>query len=179
VKNSRVLEPAGVVDRGEIRAMTQSTFDDLFEQGTFHTQVPNRGTMYSPPPEDRRTPQEVPLVRPGMFGLSPINKQLTAAYVKSAMRGHYVSDMPSYQAMRDDAPEHLDRAEMPPASVAAGDDVSLTRAINVVGRDGQRWHLDKGTKGQVQRDMEGDDRFYYVFFPELGFSARIGADALR
>ncbi len=179
VREGRVLEPACVIDRGEIRAMTQSTFDDLFEQGTFLTQVPTRRTMYSPPPEDRRTPQEVPLVRPGMFGTSPINKQLTAAYVKSAMQGHYVDDMMSFEAMRDAAPDHLDRAEQPPASLAGGDDVTLSRAVNVVGRDGQRWHLEKGTKGQVQRDMAGDDRYYYVFFPDLGFSAKIGADALR
>lgn len=179
VRAGRVLEPACVIDRGEIRAMTQSTFDDLFEQGTFLTQVPNRRTMYSPPPEARHPSREVPLVRPGMFGTSPINKQLTAAYVKAAVTGIAASDLPHFEAMRDSAPDHLDRAEMPLPDIAGGDDVTLSRAINVVGRDGQRWHLEKGTRGQVQRDMAGDGRYYYVFFPEIGFSAKIGADALR
>lgn len=183
VKNGRVLEPVAVMDRGVIRAMTQHTFDDLLGQGTFMAAIPQRQNMYSPPPEDRRPPTQVPIVRPGMFGLAPINKQLTAAYVKSAMRGHYVTTLPDFAPMqrqaREPAPDHLDWAERPLPEVMAGDDVTLTKGIDVVGRDGQRWHIASGTRGQAQRDMCGNGEYYYVFFPELGMSVKVRSEVLR
>jgi hypothetical protein len=178
VKEGRVLEPVCIVDQNVIRAMTQQTFDDIMSQLTFTAKIPDRRTMFSPPPETRHPAREVPLVRPGMFGLAPVNRQLTAAYVQSAVRGHYVTELPSFSAMRAEAPDHTDVGERPPPSIAPGDKVELSQAVDVVGRDGQRWHVDAGTSGQVQRDMCGDGKCYYVFFPDLGFSAVVRGDSL-
>lgn len=173
VRQGRALAPVVFIDQGVVRAMTQSAFDDLFAQGTFLIEAPQRETMYSPPPQERRAPQQVPLVRPGMFGLSPINKQLTAAYVRSAMTGQYVADLPDLADACD-----WNRAEQPVPDVRGGDAVTLSQNLDVVSRDGQRWHLAAGTEGQVQRDVAGDGRQYVVFFPEVGFSVQLGADAI-
>jgi hypothetical protein len=267
VREGRVLEPVCIIDRGIIKAMTQQTFDQIMDDATFTAPIPDRRNMFSPPPGvERRPPARVPLLRPGMFGFSPINRQLSAAYVKSAMQGHYAAGMPSFQSAvqkhaggyqigedsaqtpsgepviievwvdtstemdmyyfvvkgRDgsvlydgreeeqffdsedeayaeggnfasmldpgrmahrqalrDGPDHIDRAEQALPKHSAGDDVTLSAAIDIVGRDGQRWSLSAGTKGQVQRDMDGDGRRYYVYFPELGWSAPVGGGVLR
>jgi hypothetical protein len=179
VINGHVLEPAFLIDRGVQRVMCQSTFDDLIKMGTFNAEIPQRETMYSPPPDQRQAPKTVPIVRPGMFGLSPINKQIKGQLIRSAIQNNYVEPLrPLVQAMRDEAPDHLDRAEMPPEKIQAGDNVKLKKGVDIPGRDGFRWHLTKGTKGQVQRDMEGDGRYYYVYFPEVSFTARVRGDLI-
>ena len=107
---------------------------------------------------------------------------MTRAYVKSAMDGHYGAELPGFEdaqriaqtaPLGDGAPSHLDRAEAPLHKIQAGDRVSLSRGVDIVGRDGFRIHLTKGTAGQVQRDMEGDGRFFAVFVPDAGHTVRV------
>jgi hypothetical protein len=183
VTASRVLEPVCLIDQGIVKAMAQETFDEILDERTFHAAVPDRRTMFSPPPEERRPPVQMPLVRPGMFGFGPTNRLMTAGFVQSAMRGQYVADMPSFStarvAMEEDAPDHRQWAERPVPGIRAGDKVTLRQGIDVVGRDGQRWHLTAGTEGQVQRSMCGTDDCYYVFFPEMGWSAKINGEYLK
>jgi len=182
VQEGRVQAPVCLIDRGIIKTITQQTIDDIFDSGTFTASIPDRLTMFSPPSDiPRQAPVQVPLLRPGMFGFAPVNRQISAAYVRSAMRGQYVEALPDFQAMQHRAEEqdHLDIAERDQESLAAGDETSLKQALDVVARDGSRWSLSAGTKGQVQRDMDGHGQNFYVFFPELGWSAVIPRDALR
>jgi hypothetical protein len=179
VKEGRLLEPVVLIDQGVTRAMTQQTFDDILRQATFTAEVPDRRTMFSPPPDERRPPNIVPLVRPGMFGFGPVNRQLTASYIRSAMSGQYETDLPSFNAMRDDPPPHIQWAEQPPPAIAPGDSVSLREGVDIVGRDGQRWHIESGTQGQVQRDVCGNGDCYTVFFPDHGFTVKVRGDLLR
>lgn len=179
VHNGRVLAPVMFLDRGEFRAMTQTAFDDILDRSTFLADAPNRVNMFSPPPEDRRPPIRTPIVRPGMFGFSPINKQLTAAYVRSAISGHYVTDLPAFNAMREDPPDHIQPGERPPPSIGPGDKIRLKKGIDVVARDGQRYHLTSGTSGEVLRDIAGDGFEYYVRFPEIAYVARVRGELIE
>lgn len=192
VHAGHVLKPVVLVDQtGEFRTIAQSTFDDIVERATFYGAAPERRSMFSPPPAERRAPVVVPIVRPGMFGLSPINKQLTAGYVRSAMRGHNVADMPSFAhakaAAGDDGTssgvrewddeEFRDAGERELPEIQQGASVKLKGAADLVGRDGQRWHFEGGTKGCVVRDAEGDGRFFIVKL-DKGFMARLPLEKL-
>ena len=171
----RVLEPAVLMDSGVCRTITQATLDDLLERGTFLAAVDDRRTMFSPPPDERRPKKIVPLIRPGLFGISPINKQLTASYVRAAVRGHCAPGTMSFEAAQS---EHRDVGERKPPKIAPGDSVTLKKAVDVTMRDGQRWHLSRGTKGEVQRDAASDGERYYVFFPEANITALVMGEAL-
>ena len=79
VKEGRVFEPVCLIYNQNLRAMTQHTFDDIFKRGEFTAKVPDRKNMYSRPPgEAHGESHRVPLVRPGMFGFAPSNRQLRA-----------------------------------------------------------------------------------------------------
>lgn len=180
VHEGRVLEPAVLVDQGEMRAIAKSTFDDLVSRGTFYAPVPARPTMYSPPPEARRPVKNNPIVRPGMFGTAPLNRALTAAYVRSAVRGQYVGPLLDFETARaaaavvaEDARTRAPAWDGEPEAAWVGaaaptDDVRLAHAVDVVDRGGGRWHLAKGTRGRIEHDIFGDGKAFYVAFPGIG-----------
>jgi len=241
VKEGRVFEPVCVIHHQNIRAMTQHTFDDILKRGEFTSKIPDRKTMYSGPPSGQQATKEVPLVRPGIYGVSPMNRSIKSnksanqgvethlqqlyrngtpiadaineamnyagetdpnqvlqmakqiwsgggtpspgaqspagAYynpsrgrtdvekmglkahrrnvVASAIQGFYV------EAMReaDDSPDHIDWGERPLAPMAPGDEGKLAKALDVPGRDGYRWHLEKGTKVTIVRNRHAGEEF--------------------
>ena len=158
VKASRVFEPVVVIHHQNIRAMTQHTFDDILKRGEFTAKIPDRKTMYSGPPTNPRPSKDVPLVRPGMYGVSPMNRSIKShkvSAVRSAMGGFYVEALQD----ADDAPDHLDVGERPLAPAAPGDECKLAKALDVPGRDGYRWHLEKGTKVTIVRNRHAGTEF--------------------
>lgn len=178
-----VLAPVVMLDQGYHYPITQDALTDLLRTGTFMMDAPTRETMYSPPPDAPRPPQRAPLIRPGLFGLGPSGRPLVAAYIASAVRGTAVAPLVPFAAARAAATMESDSASWDPAErpvegPMAGDDVTLTRALDVTTRGGERWHLTQGTEARVVRDAEGDGRWYYVWFPEINFTTRVPGDAL-
>lgn len=174
VRDGHILEPVCFFHQGEQHVIAQNALDNLIDRVTFSTTPPDRRNMYSPPPEDRHPMKKVPLIRPGLFGIGPTNRSLTAAYIQSAMRGSYVAPLPAYRAVRE--LEQCDEA--PPPKIAAGDSVTLKRGIDIVGRGGVRLHLGKGTRGDVKHDVAGDGCEYFVYFDDLGGCIRVRGDDL-
>ena len=144
-----------MVHNGIIDVISQDTVDALIKRGTFEMMLPDRAHMFSPPPEERRCPETVPIVRTGPFGPSPAPRSIGAAV------------------------EHLDEAERPVSEFGPTDEVSLTKAVELAGRDGQRVRLDKGTKGEIIRDEDGIGRSFYVFIEDLGCYAILNVDSLK
>lgn len=186
VREGRVYDPSLFLYSGGKRVMAQSSFDDIFTETTLYAAAPDRAHMYQPPPEARRAPQVAPIVRPGMFGIAPSNRALTASYVRGALRGHYDTGMPTFAQMQrqqraaqaEDAAAR-DRAEQEVPDIAAGARVKLSKTLHMVGRSGWRVEVKSGAEGEVIRDIEGDHRFYLVAFDDLFTSARVPADLLR
>jgi len=79
VKEGRMYEPVVLIHQGNIRAITQHTFDDILKRGELTVKVPDRAHMYAQPTAERRPQREVPLIRPGMFGYAPQNRSLHAS----------------------------------------------------------------------------------------------------
>lgn len=166
VRNGYVLEPVMFIHEGTAYPLTQDTIDALHDRGTFYGQLPSRPTMFHPPASDRTSPQRVPILRRNMFA--------PRASIRAAVQGRWAVDL-----SKPSGPEHdyLDPAERPHPEPCAGKTVKTTRAVAVTDRGGQRWHIPKGSAGRVERDMEGDGRWYYVRFED--FAARVPGDALR
>jgi hypothetical protein len=75
---------------------------------------------------------------------------------------------------------HLDPAERPTDNYLwPGAIVRATRAIEVRGRDGMRFVIDRGEEGEVVRDVDGTNRGYYVRWYDLGYAANAPRDALK
>lgn len=340
VRNGRVEEPVVLIHQGIERTITQPTFDSILKSGEFVEEIPERRNLFSPPPEERRVPRRVPIVRPGMFGVSPVNRSLIAAAVKGRWQhdaqvegpepalsfssqeeadaylrsqglegshtvvpagmtwqvipssgeaqfdlfenappfqtelplggpgsehegmggasfpvtgqvelvpprdepetgplcvecgepvievgdevwGHedpeldlehhaipderpddyggietygepvqrkltrFLGKPPLREAERramyelDEAPEHLQVAERPRPPVCRGDRVKTTMDLDIATRDGQRWHVPKGSAGLVMDDHCGSGHHFVVRFDELGFDVYVPGDALK
>lgn len=161
VKSGRMLHPAVLLHNASPRVITQHTLDDILKQGDVMVQDPPRRTMYSPPNEHKVKRPRVPAVQPGLFSALP-----GRAHIRAALVGR-----------RTAAPEHRDRAEMPAdESLPCGREITLSNDVEVRDRGGVVYTLSSGTKGTIVRDIEGDNRRYYVNFPSEGFRAPIFAE---
>jgi hypothetical protein len=160
VRNGRMLHPAVLLHNANPRVITQHTLDDILKQGEVMVRGPERRTLYSPPSEHKLNRPRLPLVQPGLFGTQPGRTD-----IRAALKG------------RTAAPEHRDRAEMPSTeSLCSGKEIKLANEVEVRDRGGVVYTLSSGTAGTIVRDIEGDDRRYYVNFPSEGFRAPIFAE---
>ena len=74
IREGRVLAPSILLHEGSPRILTQHTFDDIIGRGEFTAKMPDRPTMFAPPPDKdaaARPRREVPRVAPGMFKVLP------------------------------------------------------------------------------------------------------------
>jgi hypothetical protein len=78
VHEGRAIFPQVLLENGVVRVLTQNTFDDIIKRGEFMIRLPDRSNMFGRPPDRSHPMPEVPLLRPGMFGLAPVNRALVA-----------------------------------------------------------------------------------------------------
>jgi hypothetical protein len=163
VHQGRMLHPSLLMHNGVPRVITQNTFDEILKLGEVYEQLPDRGNLFSPPPDKELPPREpIQRVQPGIFGIQP-----NRTNIRAAIEGW----------RKKAAGEHIDRAEQPDdESLSPGAEISLAHNVEVRDRGGVVYTLTAGTKGTVVRDMEGDNRRYYVNFPDEGFRAPIFAE---
>lgn len=86
VKSGRMLDPSVLIHNGVKRIITQHTFDDIIGMGEFKQRVPDRLTMFSPPPGKDAKPaqRQVPIVNPGMYSVLP--RRMTTGQKRAAIQ---------------------------------------------------------------------------------------------
>jgi len=178
VKEGRILAPSVLLYKGNLRVITQGTFDDILTESSFKEPSRDRRNMFSPGnPEAVR--MDIPIIRPRMFPRASI----TAAVRKTAFYTQEVSGevLPGQHGATVPGADgsHLDVAERPYEGPKPGQKVSVRKELKVRDRGGVAYTIPSGTDGVVIRDMDGAQRAYYVKFDELGFSAIVPGGALK
>lgn len=184
VREGRILSPSILIHDGNRRVLAQSTFDDIIGMGEFRANVPDRPTMYSPPPDREaasRPKKQVPLLRPGMFSVQPSRRM-----IGSAVRGFYepdVSGIVENGTQGKDIPgadgSHLNVGERPTDKMFyPGQKVRMKSEGVTRDRGGVAYKIPRGTRGTVVRDFDGANYAYIVRFEELGYAAKVPREAL-